>query len=112
MDAAFSLLCEIPKQGCTPNTKTYSTLMHGLCKQNRVAEAIELCHEMEEKDVCTDTITFNILISGLCERGRIHEGMEFMDKMKLSRCYPNSATYQATFMVFWSRRVFWMPRIL
>lgn len=95
LDAAFSLLHEMPKQGCRPNATTYSTLMHALCRNGRVNEAFEICERMESGDCYPDTITFNVLISGLCKQGRVTEGLTFLKKMKLKGCSPNSGTYQA-----------------
>ncbi|WOL03258.1 pentatricopeptide repeat-containing protein [Canna indica] len=94
VDAAFSLLDEIPKQGCRPNATTYSTIMYYLCKHGRVSEASDLCERMQKNGCSPDTITFNILISGLCKQGKVTEGMEMLRTMKLKGCYPNSGTYQ------------------
>nr|UPT48747.1 pentatricopeptide repeat protein AaPPR730 [Agave angustifolia] len=95
LEAAFSLLDEIPKHGRLPNATTYSTLMHSLCKHSRVNEAFKLCARMEEDGCYPDTVTFNVLISGLCKQGRIGEGMELLKAMMLKGCYTNSGTYQA-----------------
>ncbi|KAJ6839474.1 pentatricopeptide repeat-containing protein-like, mitochondrial [Iris pallida] len=94
LDAAFSLLDEMPKQGCRPNATTYATLMHFLCKGGRVDEAFELLGRMEREGRYPDTVTFNVLISGLCKEGRVSEGMGLLRTMMLKGCYPNSGTYQ------------------
>lgn len=95
LEAGFSLLHEISKQGLRPNVTTYSTLMHALCKHGQVKGAFELYEMMEREGCDPDAVTFNILISGLCEEGKIDEGMGLLKTMKLKGCYPNSATYQA-----------------
>lgn len=95
LEAGFSLLHEMSKQGLMPNATTYSTLMHGFCKHGRVKEAFEVYEMMERQGCHPDAITFNILISGLCKQGKIDEGMGLLKTMKLKGCYPNSATYQA-----------------
>lgn len=95
LDAAFSLLDEIPKNGRRPNATTFSTLMHALCKHGRVNEAFELCERMERDNCYPDTVTFNVLISGLCKQGRVYEALGLLKAMKLKGCYPNSGTYQA-----------------
>ncbi|XP_058095308.1 pentatricopeptide repeat-containing protein At3g14580, mitochondrial isoform X2 [Magnolia sinica] len=85
---------DVIHEGCKPNTKTYSTLMHSLCKHDRVSEAFELLERMEKKGCHPDTITFNILISGLCKQRKVAEGLELLHKMKLKGCKPNSGSYQ------------------
>lgn len=94
LEAGFSLLHEISKQGLQPNATTYSTLMHTLIKHGKVKEAFEVYEMMEREGCHPDAITFNILISGLCKEGKIDEGMGLLKTMKLKGCYPNSATYQ------------------
>ncbi|KAI0495401.1 hypothetical protein KFK09_021702 [Dendrobium nobile] len=95
LEAGFSLLHEISKQGLLPNATTYSILMHALCKHGRVKEAFETYEMMERTGCHPDAITFNILISGLCKEGKNDEGMGLLKTMKLKGCHPNSATYQA-----------------
>ncbi|XP_031474957.1 pentatricopeptide repeat-containing protein At3g14580, mitochondrial-like [Nymphaea colorata] len=95
MDAAYSLVDEMPKQGCKPNRKTYATLMHYLCEQGNVDEAFQLYERTDRAGCHHDTITFNILISGLCKQKRVAEGMDLLDKMKGKGCLPNSGSYLA-----------------
>ncbi|XP_059661374.1 pentatricopeptide repeat-containing protein At3g14580, mitochondrial-like [Cornus florida] len=94
LNAAFYVLDEFPKQGCRPNERTYSTLMHGLCGRGRIEEAFGLFERMEREGIEPDTITFNILISGLRKQGRVEEGIKLLDRMRLKGCNPNPGTYQ------------------
>ncbi|KAL3848663.1 hypothetical protein ACJIZ3_010545 [Penstemon smallii] len=95
IEAAYKVLDEFPKQKCSPNVRTFSTIMHGLCENNRVDEAFALLERMEmEEGLEVDAIVFNTLISGLRKRGRAEEGIELFDKVMLKGCAPNPGTYQ------------------
>ncbi|KAL8512380.1 hypothetical protein ACS0TY_018751 [Phlomoides rotata] len=94
IEAAFKVLDEFPQQKCSPNTRTFSTIMHALCDRGRVDESFHLLHRMEEEGMEVDAIVFNILISGLRKQGRVDEGVELFDSMMLKGCNPNPGTYQ------------------
>ncbi|GAB2284264.1 hypothetical protein Dimus_018730 [Dionaea muscipula] len=94
LDDAYNVLDEFPKQGCRPNLRSYSTIMHSLCEHGRVYDAFELLTRLENEGISPDTITFNILISGLRKQGKLEEAIELLDRMMLKGCKPNLGSHQ------------------
>lgn len=95
VDAAYSLLSEMNKQGCPANEITYGTLMDHLCKEGKAQEALDLFENMTKDGCHPDTVTFNIVISCLSKQGKIKEAVEFLDSMESKGHNPTSGSYHA-----------------
>ncbi|XP_039008313.1 pentatricopeptide repeat-containing protein At3g61520, mitochondrial-like [Hibiscus syriacus] len=60
----------------------YNTLIDGLCKVERVEEALQLMEQMKStKGLAPDMVTYTCLINGFCKVGEIERGKELFDRM-------------------------------
>ncbi|KAF9606664.1 hypothetical protein IFM89_027708 [Coptis chinensis] len=81
------------KKGCRRNDVAYTTLIHGLCEDERISEAFALYGKMGD-DYCRPTVrTYTVLISALCRAGRRLEAFDLYRGMKERGCEPNFYTY-------------------
>ncbi|XP_011656819.1 pentatricopeptide repeat-containing protein At1g05600 isoform X2 [Cucumis sativus] len=79
---AMEYLKKMAKQvGLVANKETYSTLVHGLCLENRYIEACKVLEEMVIKSFCPCSNTFNTLIKGLCSVGKHYEAVMWLEEM-------------------------------
>ncbi|XAR52873.1 hypothetical protein NMG60_11021191 [Bertholletia excelsa] len=81
---------EMPLLDCAPDVFTYCTLMDGLCKENRIDDAVLLLDEMQVEGCNPSPVTFNVLINGLCKKvtWAVQQNLMVQDK-----CVPNDVTY-------------------
>ncbi|QBJ07475.1 hypothetical protein EYS10_02600 (plasmid) [Rahnella aquatilis] len=86
---ALSTFGKITKLGFHPTVVTFSTLLHGLCVEDRISEALDLFHQMCKPNV----VTFTTLMNGLCREGRVVEAVALLDRMLEDGLQPNQITY-------------------
>ncbi|KAJ4831200.1 hypothetical protein Tsubulata_007576 [Turnera subulata] len=84
---------EMPVRNCDPDLYTYSTLMDGLCREDRIEEAVSLLDEMQIEGCFPNPVSFNVLINGLCKKGDLARAAKLVDNMFLKGCVPNQVTY-------------------
>lgn len=72
----FKLLQVMKTHGITPNTVIYNTLIHALCKNEKVGRARSLMTELVEPS----DVTFNILISAYCGEGNLVQALVMLEK--------------------------------
>lgn len=77
-----------------PSIGTFTTLMHGLCKEGRLAEALKLRKIMEQCGLKPDVILYNVLISGLCCKGDTDAAFELFEEMKQRGLWANITTFE------------------
>ncbi|KAL3844986.1 hypothetical protein ACJIZ3_002389 [Penstemon smallii] len=97
LESAFQVVKEMEKSEMScPNLITYSTLIDGLCVNNRLEEAIDLFEEMVSKhNILPDALTYNALINGFTRGGKIDRAKKIMEFMKKNGCNPNVFNYSA-----------------
>ncbi|XP_010464347.1 PREDICTED: pentatricopeptide repeat-containing protein At3g07290, mitochondrial-like isoform X1 [Camelina sativa] len=78
---------------CSPNSVSYSILIHGLCEVGRLEEAFGFKDQMGEKGCYPSTRTYTVLIKALCDRGLIDKAFNLLDEMIARGCKPNAHTY-------------------
>ncbi|KAG4142095.1 hypothetical protein ERO13_D06G112750v2, partial [Gossypium hirsutum] len=74
----------IVRSGLSPDTVTYSTLLHGYCRKGKLSKANAILNEMIRNGcvpntyTCygVDAVTCNIVIDGLCKSGKLDKAME------------------------------------
>ncbi|KHN07499.1 Pentatricopeptide repeat-containing protein, partial [Glycine soja] len=64
------------KEGEEPGTLTYNVVVNGLCKEDRVDDALRVVEMMAKKGKKPDVVTYNTLLKGLCGAAKIDEAME------------------------------------
>ncbi|GFQ04825.1 putative pentatricopeptide repeat-containing protein at1g12700 mitochondrial [Phtheirospermum japonicum] len=93
VDYGFSILGWFFKRGCVPNVFTFSTLLKGLFRENKISEAQELFRKMVEEELCElNVVTY--VIDGLCKAGNTPMAIELLRVMEKGRgCKPNNHIY-------------------
>ncbi|KAL2957945.1 hypothetical protein AAZX31_18G179600 [Glycine max] len=64
------------QEGEEPGTLTYNVVVNGLCKEDRVDDALRVVEMMAKKGKKPDVVTYNTLLKGLCGAAKIDEAME------------------------------------
>ena len=75
------------------NKITYAILLDGLCKNNKIGEAMALFQEMEDKRLDHDIVVCNILIDDLCKIKKLTAARELFNSLPLKGLQPNVRTY-------------------
>ena len=60
---------------------TYNVLIHGLCKGDRVSEAVEVKRSLGGKGLAADVVTYCTLVLGFCRLQQFEAGIQLMDEM-------------------------------
>ncbi|CAD5334096.1 unnamed protein product [Arabidopsis thaliana] len=79
--------------GCRPNMVTYTTLITGLCKEQKIQEAVELLDRMNLQGLKPDAGLYGKVISGFCAISKFREAANFLDEMILGGITPNRLTW-------------------
>ncbi|KAJ4714036.1 Pentatricopeptide repeat-containing protein [Melia azedarach] len=72
----FKLLQVMKSRGIKPSTIIYNTLIHALCKNEKVGRSRSLMNEME----APNEVTFNILISAYCKEENLVNALVMLEK--------------------------------
>ncbi|GAB2286656.1 hypothetical protein Dimus_021052 [Dionaea muscipula] len=67
--------------GCQLNLVTYNVLIHGLCKNRRVWEALEVKRFLNQKGLQPDGVTYCTLVLGLCRVEEFGVAVKLIDEM-------------------------------
>ncbi|GAB4847611.1 hypothetical protein Ancab_026672 [Ancistrocladus abbreviatus] len=79
--------------GCKPNSCTYNTLLHGLCKSRLLTKGIELYGVMKMGGLQLDMASYAAFSRALCREGRVAEAYEVSDYAVESRSLTDVAAY-------------------
>ena len=90
---AMELLETMVSKHCKPNTITYSTLFHGLCKEGKLQEAVEIVDRMKLQGLQPDAGLYGKIVSGFCDINKFQKAANFLDEMVLGRTLPNRLTW-------------------
>ncbi|KAJ3697784.1 hypothetical protein LUZ61_001489 [Rhynchospora tenuis] len=80
-------------RGVQPNVVTYNTIMDGLCKMNKLQNAMKWLHKMISKGISPNIATYNILMDAHCKKGETDKVVELLDDMNSRGVQPNVVTY-------------------
>jgi pentatricopeptide repeat protein len=67
--------------------------MHGLCKEGKIVDALDLKRSMELYGLKIDVVTYNVLITGLCKNQCVSDALDLYEEMKSKQLQPNLTTY-------------------
>ncbi|KAK6136101.1 hypothetical protein DH2020_030149 [Rehmannia glutinosa] len=92
----FSILGLFFKRGCVPDAFTFSSLLKGLFRENRIIEAQELFQKIVRERLCElDVVTYGIVVYGLCKAGNTAMAIELLRVMEKGSCKPNIHIYSS-----------------
>ncbi|KAG5022238.1 hypothetical protein JHK85_018580 [Glycine max] len=69
------------RRGLAPDVWCYTFLINGVCKSERIDEAVNLFKDMHLKNLVPDTITYISLVDALCRSGRISYAWKLVNEM-------------------------------
>ncbi|KAK8613445.1 hypothetical protein V6N13_101207 [Hibiscus sabdariffa] len=108
-----SMLDRMMKEGVHPDVKTFSSVVHALCKEKRNEEAITMldlmrqCEEakillskMVTEYIVLDIVTFNILLDAICKQGTEDKAREVLKVMDQLGVKPNEFTYRTMIRMY------------
>ncbi|XP_064947539.1 pentatricopeptide repeat-containing protein At2g01740-like [Musa acuminata AAA Group] len=67
--------------GISPNLVTFTCLIDGYCKNDRLDMALDLYDRMTSLSVLPNVFTFNALVDALCKKGMLERAVEMFEKM-------------------------------
>lgn len=65
-----------------PDVKTYTIVIYGWCKINRVDKGERFLQEMIDRGLEPNVVTYNVLLNGICRRSSLHPGTRFERTVK------------------------------
>jgi len=82
--------------GYIENVNTFNLVVHALCKECRLLEAISVFYRMLKNEIWPNIVTFNMIIDGACKMGDLELSLKLVRKMGVMSggcVQPNSVTY-------------------
>uniref|UniRef100_A0A0D9XKP1 Pentacotripeptide-repeat region of PRORP domain-containing protein n=1 Tax=Leersia perrieri TaxID=77586 RepID=A0A0D9XKP1_9ORYZ len=93
-DKALELFEDMESCGISPSEHSHIILIDGLCKQDKVGEALSFLQEARKKGKFKPLgMTFNILMSALCNRGFVQDAKSFLCLMLKYGLIPDKYTF-------------------
>lgn len=96
VDLAFGFLGRLLKEGHRPKAVTFSPILKGLCRENRINEAAAMVFDtMPELGCVPDVFSYNILVKGFCSSRKTGIALHLLLKMVKAGggCEPDVITY-------------------
>ncbi|AQK98020.1 Pentatricopeptide repeat-containing protein [Zea mays] len=80
-DEAAEIVQTMKAQGHQPDNVTYSQLVYGLCKADKLEDARKVLDEMEAEGCVPDLKTWTLLIHGCCLAGDVDRAVQYLTEM-------------------------------
>ncbi|XP_057797254.1 putative pentatricopeptide repeat-containing protein At1g12700, mitochondrial [Salvia miltiorrhiza] len=93
MFATPDMLSLLEKGRRKPHVYPYNPVIHCLCNDGMVDEALQLISVMDGKGILLDAMIYNSIIQGLCNFRRWDEVEEMLKKMVASKIHPDVYTF-------------------
>jgi pentatricopeptide repeat protein len=79
--------------GFSPDIVAYTTVIHGFFKEDEIAKACDLFHEMVQQGIRPDVATYNCIIDALCKVRAMDKAEEILREMVEKGVLPDTITY-------------------
>ncbi|XP_073064981.1 uncharacterized protein [Primulina eburnea] len=99
---AYKILMQLIDSGAVPLTRTYNTLINGMCKAGQINGAFKLFEELQLKGLSPDSVTYATLIDGLQSLDREVDAFKLFEQMNKNGCVPSFSVYKT--LMTWSCR--------
>lgn len=76
-----------------PTVSTFTTLLHQLCKDSKLSEALNVKYLMELHGANPDVVAYNVIITGLCKIHDTSHAFKLYEEMRQRGIYPNITTF-------------------
>ncbi|KAL8096584.1 hypothetical protein AgCh_037518 [Apium graveolens] len=80
-------------EGCKLDIVTFTIILHGLCENHLVGEALSFFHTMECAGVHPDIVIYTILIDGLSKDGRLEKARTLFESLPSKGLRPDVKAY-------------------
>ena len=91
---AYKILKSMIELGYEPNVVTWTVILHGLCQQNALSDAMHLVETMSAtSDAKPDVVTFTTLVRGWCKRGDMEMATKVFGLASKMNVVPNERSY-------------------
>jgi len=80
-DEAAEVVRRMREEGHQPDNVTYSQLVYGLCKADKLDDARKVFDEMEAQGCVPDLKTWTMLIQGHCTAGDVDRALQYLTEM-------------------------------
>ena len=98
MDEAEQLLDSAVKGGFTPTVVTFTNLIDGYCKAERIDNALRVKNNMLLSKCKIDVNVYGKLINSLIKKDRLKEAKELLTEISTTGLVPNVGTYSSLVM--------------
>ncbi|KAK9992572.1 hypothetical protein SO802_027557 [Lithocarpus litseifolius] len=92
-DIMWDVRNEIKDSGTPENEYTSSILIHGLCEQSRLQDAVSFLQISEGKDTGLSVVSFNTIMTRFCKLGYVDVAKSFFCMMLKCGLLPDSYSY-------------------
>lgn len=76
-----------------PDARSYNSRLHGMMRQKRVPEAVNVLKDMEERGLLPNHYSYNVMIKGFVDEGNLKEAKKLYTSMMGNGCMPDSFTF-------------------
>lgn len=90
---AYDEIHGMRRHGVLPDVGTFSTLVTGLCRAERLDEAWGVLDWMLQEGCRPMVHTYTPIVQGYCRQARIEEATNLIHFMEAAGCPPNAVTY-------------------
>lgn len=96
VDFGFSILGTFFKRGFLPNVTTFTTLLKGLFREDRIGEAQKLFKKIIRENLCEpNEVMYGTVIDGLCKIGNTGAAIDLLRVMERGKCRPDNVVYNS-----------------
>ncbi|XP_071729743.1 uncharacterized protein [Rutidosis leptorrhynchoides] len=92
-DIVYKAFGKMIVSGLIPDSKTYSALILGNCKSNKVDDAVDLFHQVVEENWVVDSSCYAALIESLCKMDKILEAVDVFRYMSFNKCTLHACSF-------------------
>ena len=91
---AYKILKSMIELGYEPDVWTWTVILHGLCQQNAMSDAMHLVETMSAKsDAKPNVVTLNTLVRGWCQRGDMEMATNVFELASKMNVVPDEFSY-------------------
>ncbi|GJX56348.1 pentatricopeptide repeat-containing protein [Tanacetum coccineum] len=87
---ADEIFRKMKETGLIPNAVS---MLHGLCSDGLVHDAMKLFGEMRERGSIPEVVIFTAVVEGFCKSGKLDEAVRIFRKMEKNGIVPNAFSY-------------------
>lgn len=89
---------EMVSYGYMENVNTFNLVVHALCKDCKLQEALSVFYRILKSGIWPNVVTFNMMVDGACKMGDMDLALKLVRKMEImsgGSSKPNSVTYNS-----------------